>query len=70
MPVCTLLLRWRRGVERVPVVSALGRGGILQAREDAFALVAADPSLEEHPALRRVIGSVLDDEQAAYLERG
>ena len=43
---------------------------ILQAREDAFALVAADPSLGRHPALHRVIGSVLDDEQAAYLERG
>jgi len=43
---------------------------ILQAREDALAIVSADPSLERHPALRDVIASALDDEQAAYLERG
>jgi ATP-dependent DNA helicase RecG len=43
---------------------------ILQAREDAFAIVNADPSLERHPALRGVIASALDEEQAAYLERG
>src|SRR5450631_3980365 len=43
---------------------------ILAAREDAFAIVSADPGLEHHPALRKVIASALDDEQAAYLERG
>jgi ATP-dependent DNA helicase RecG len=43
---------------------------ILQAREDAFAIVTADPGLEQHPALREVIASALDEEQAAYLERG
>jgi ATP-dependent DNA helicase RecG len=43
---------------------------ILAAREDAFAIVGADPGLERHPALRNVIASALDDEQAAYLERG
>jgi ATP-dependent DNA helicase RecG len=43
---------------------------ILAAREDAFAIVGADPGLERHPALRSVIASALDDEQAAYLERG
>jgi len=43
---------------------------ILQAREDAFTIVNADPGLERHPALRDVIASALDDEQAAYLERG
>ena len=43
---------------------------ILAAREDAFAIVDADPGLEQHPALRDVIASALDDEQAAYLERG
>ena len=43
---------------------------ILAAREDAFAIVGADPGLEKHPALRTVIASALDDEQAAYLERG
>jgi ATP-dependent DNA helicase RecG len=43
---------------------------ILAAREDAFAIVGADPDLQQHPALRAVIDSALDDEQAAYLERG
>jgi ATP-dependent DNA helicase RecG len=43
---------------------------IVQAREDAFAIVGADPGLEQHPALRDVIASALDEEQAAYLERG
>jgi ATP-dependent DNA helicase RecG len=43
---------------------------ILQAREDAFAIVGADPDLERHRALRDVIASALDEEQAAYLERG
>ncbi len=43
---------------------------ILAAREDAFAIVTADPGLERHPALRDVIASALDEEQAAYLERG
>lgn len=43
---------------------------ILEAREDAFAIVNADPGLEQHPALRTVVASALDEEQAAYLERG
>jgi ATP-dependent DNA helicase RecG len=43
---------------------------ILAAREDAFGIVGADPRLERHPALRNVVISALDDEQAAYLERG
>ena len=43
---------------------------ILAARQDAFTIVAADPGLLNHPALRNVIASALDDEQAAYLERG
>jgi ATP-dependent DNA helicase RecG len=43
---------------------------ILAAREDAFAIVGADPDLDRHPALRDLIASALDDEQAAYLERG
>jgi ATP-dependent DNA helicase RecG len=43
---------------------------IVAAREDAFAIVGVDPGLERHPALRNVIASALDDEQAAYLERG
>ncbi|MEO8557253.1 MAG: ATP-dependent DNA helicase RecG, partial [Actinomycetota bacterium] len=43
---------------------------ILQAREDAFTIVNADPDLAHHPVLRDVIASALDEEQAAYLERG
>ncbi|MEP7034853.1 MAG: ATP-dependent DNA helicase RecG [Dermatophilaceae bacterium] len=43
---------------------------ILKAREDAFALVNADPGLEQHEVLGHVIASALDEEQAAYLERG
>ena len=43
---------------------------IVAARKDAFAIVRADPSLAQHVALRSVISSALDEEQAAYLERG
>ena len=43
---------------------------ILQARDDAFAIVSADPKLERHPVLRELVASALDEEQAAYLERG
>ena len=43
---------------------------ILAAREDAFAIVTADPNLEQHTALGDVIASAFDEEQAAYLERG
>ena len=40
------------------------------AREDAFALVAADPTLAGHPALAARVAAAVDEEQAAYLERG
>lgn len=43
---------------------------IADARDDATALVAADPHLREHPALKAAVESALDDEQAAFLERG
>ncbi len=43
---------------------------IADAREDAFALVDADPQLREHPALAAAVAMRLDDEQAAWLERG
>ena len=43
---------------------------IEQAREDAFALVAADPQLSGHPHLAAVVRARVDAEQAAYLERG
>src|SRR5262252_2008330 len=40
-----------------------------QAREEATALVEADPELAAHPALAEAIGSLLDEEQAEYLEK-
>ena len=43
---------------------------ILQARDDATALVAADPDLAEHPDLQAAVRSWVDEEQAAFLERG
>ena len=43
---------------------------IAAAREDAFALVAEDPALREHPALAQRVKARLDEDQAAYLERG
>jgi ATP-dependent DNA helicase RecG len=43
---------------------------IALAREDATALVVQDPALEAHPALAARVAMRLDEEQAAYLERG
>jgi ATP-dependent DNA helicase RecG len=43
---------------------------IVQAREDAFALVGADPELSAHPQLAQAVARRLDADQAAYLERG
>ncbi len=43
---------------------------IAAAREDAFALVDADPDLTGHPLLAAAVRERVDAEQAAYLERG
>ena len=43
---------------------------ILQAREDATVLVAADPALDDHPELLAAVTERVDAEQAAFLERG
>jgi len=43
---------------------------IALAREDATALVDDDPTLVAHPALAARVAMRLDEEQAAYLERG
>lgn len=40
------------------------------AREDAFALVAEDPELVDHPVLAAAVRARVDAEQAAWLERG
>jgi ATP-dependent DNA helicase RecG len=42
---------------------------IAAAREDAAALVAADPDLGKHPALRAAVEAVLADQRAEYLEK-
>jgi ATP-dependent DNA helicase RecG len=43
---------------------------ILEAREDAGTLVARDPELADHPELRAAVREWVDEEQAAFLERG
>lgn len=43
---------------------------IAAAREDATELVEADPTLAAHPELATSVAARLDEEQAAYLERG
>jgi ATP-dependent DNA helicase RecG len=40
-----------------------------EARGEATALVEADPDLSGHPALASAIGSLLDDDQADFLEK-
>ena len=40
------------------------------AREDAAALLDADSQLSDHPRLAHLVASLIDDEQAAFLERG
>ncbi|KYH43350.1 ATP-dependent DNA helicase RecG [Branchiibius sp. NY16-3462-2] len=40
------------------------------AREDAARLIADDPELEVHPALAALIAGRVDEERAAFLERG
>lgn len=43
---------------------------IEEARTDATDLVARDPELTSHPGLAALVRERLDDEQAAFLERG
>ncbi|MGR6972949.1 ATP-dependent DNA helicase RecG [Streptomyces cynarae] len=43
---------------------------ITQAREEAAAVVAADPDLEHLPGLRTALQALLDDEREQYLEKG
>jgi ATP-dependent DNA helicase RecG len=40
-----------------------------QARQEATALVGADPALASHPALAAAITALLDEEQAEFLEK-
>ena len=42
---------------------------IREAREAAVSLVAADPALEQHPALRQAVADLVDAERADYLEK-
>ena len=43
---------------------------IARAREDAQKIVAADPSLQQHPQLAQAIDGYLNPEKEAFLERG
>ncbi|MFI9834957.1 helicase-related protein [Streptomyces sp. NPDC051913] len=43
---------------------------IAEAREEAVAVVEADPELENLPALRTALDALLDDEREQYLEKG
>ncbi|MER8017078.1 ATP-dependent DNA helicase RecG [Streptomyces griseoluteus] len=43
---------------------------ITEAREEATALVAADPELERLPGLRTALEALLDEEREQYLEKG
>jgi ATP-dependent DNA helicase RecG len=43
---------------------------IAEARQEAAAVVAADPELERLPALRTALRALLDEEREQYLEKG
>ncbi|MES4889024.1 ATP-dependent DNA helicase RecG [Streptomyces sp. NPDC096012] len=43
---------------------------IAEARQEAAALVAADPELERLPGLRTALDALLDEEREQYLEKG
>ncbi|AUG79837.1 ATP-dependent DNA helicase RecG [Kitasatospora sp. MMS16-BH015] len=43
---------------------------IATAREEATRLVAADPTLAAHPALRETLAGLLDEDRAAFLDKG
>ena len=43
---------------------------IREARVEAAVVVADDPHLERHPALRRAVAELVDAERADYLEKG
>jgi len=42
---------------------------IVAAREEAARIVASDSTLAGHPGLARLAASVVDDDQAEYLEK-
>ncbi|WP_441250089.1 ATP-dependent DNA helicase RecG [Kitasatospora sp. McL0602] len=43
---------------------------IATAREEATRLVAADPDLAAHPELRETLAALLDEDRAAFLDKG
>lgn len=43
---------------------------IAEAREEAAAVVAADPELERLPGLRTALDALLDEEREQYLDKG
>jgi ATP-dependent DNA helicase RecG len=55
-------LRLLRVTEHEPI--------ILEAREEALALVDADPTLADHPALAEALEALVERDRAEFLERG
>ncbi|WP_431782976.1 ATP-dependent DNA helicase RecG [Streptomyces chumphonensis] len=43
---------------------------IAEARAEATAVVAEDPTLEHHPALRTALAALLDEDRERYLDKG
>ncbi|MBD3934647.1 ATP-dependent DNA helicase RecG [Streptomyces chumphonensis] len=43
---------------------------IAEARAEATAVVAEDPALEHHPALRTALAALLDEDRERYLDKG
>ena len=63
--------RQTASVGAVPADGEPARRPIIEdAREDATAVVDLDPTLADHPDLAARVAARLDEEQAAYLERG
>jgi ATP-dependent DNA helicase RecG len=43
---------------------------IAQARQEAIAILGADPELAGHPALAATVAAFVDEERAEFLEKG
>ena len=53
------------------VLTVIDDGEVIEAaREEATALVAADPELAGHPDLRSALDSLLDADREEYLDKG
>jgi ATP-dependent DNA helicase RecG len=56
---------------RLKLLSLLRHADLIAAaRDEATALVAADPELSKHPGLAEAVRQLVDEERAEYLEKG